>query len=440
MRPFGSYEVRPVDSLVPYARNARTHSSEQIAQLRASIREFGFTNPLLIDEAGGIIAGHGRLEAARAEGLPEVPCIVLAGLTEAQRRALVLADNKLALNAGWDTELLAVELADLKAGGFDLHMTGFSLDEVDALLNPESKDGLTDQDDAPDLPAEPVSKPGDLWVLGPHRVLCGDATSVTDLERLCDGASVDVVWTDPPYNVAYEGRAGSIANDDMGDGEFLELLRAAFAGAFSVMKPGAPIYVAHADTEGWNFRHAFRAAGFKLAGVLVWRKNALVLGRSDYQWIHEPILYGWKPGSRHRWFGGRKQTTVAELDRASPFAEQPDGTWTLQVGGRVFVVEGSAQVQELEPSIVHVAKPKRNTVHPTMKPVELIERHLSNSARSNDLVLDPFGGSGSTLMAAERLGMCARLLELDPRFVDVIVQRWEAYTGRKAELATAEAA
>lgn len=440
MRPFGKFEIRALDSLVPYARNARTHSAAQVAQLRASIREFGFTNPLLVDEAGGIIAGHGRLEAARAEGMAEVPCIVLAGLTEAHKRALVLADNKLALNAGWDDELLRVELLELRDGGFDVDLTGFSADEVDALLNPTVADGLTDPDDAPPLPAEPVAKPGDLWLLGPHRVLCGEATSTTDLDRLLGGELVDAVWTDPLYNVAYEGRAGSIANDDLSAGDFAELLRAAFTGAFAAMKPGAAIYVAHADTEGWAFRDAFRRAGLKLAGVLVWRKNALVLGRSDYQWIHEPILYGWKPGSRHRWFGGRKQTTVADLDRQSPFTEQPDGTWAVQVGGRVLVVDGAARVQELEPSILEVAKPRKNAQHPTMKPVELIERHLGNSARPRDLVLDLFGGSGSTLMAAERLGMCARLLELDPRFVDVIVQRWEAYTGRKAELQRVEVA
>lgn len=433
----GTYQLRPVASLKPYEKNARTHSAEQVEQLTRSIREFGFTNPLLIDEQDRIIAGHGRLQAALALRMAEVPVIILTGLSEAQRRALILADNKIALNSGWDLKLLSEELADLKLDGFDLTLTGFSLEEIDAMtptLEPEK-----DPDDAPDLPAEPKTKPGDVYVLGPHRLVCGDSTSMDNIDRLMQGALADVCWTDPPYNVAYETKAGKIANDDLDDGEFRDFLAGAYGCAFAVMKLGAAIYVAHADTEGLNFRATFRAAGFKLSGCLIWRKDSLVLGRSDYQWQHEPILYGWKPGSRHRWYGGRKLTTMIDLDQdRMPFKRRDDGRYEIRFGDTVMVIDGTATVEELVPSVINEPKPKRSDGHPTMKPVALIERMLRNSARPGDIVLDLFGGSGSTLMAAERLGMCARLSELDPGYCDVIVGRWEAYTGRKAVLEVAD--
>lgn len=429
----GTYQVHPVSALKPYEKNARTHSAEQVEQLTRSIREFGFTNPLLVDETDRIIAGHGRLQAALALGMSEVPVIILAGLTDAQRRALILADNKIALNSGWDLKLLTEELADLKLDGYDLTLTGFSLEEIDA-MTPVVVDER-DPDDAPDLPAEPKTKPGDVYVLGPHRLVCGDSTSMENIDRLMQGALADVCWTDPPYNVAYETKAGKIANDDLDDGEFRDFLSGAYGCAFAVMKPGAAIYVAHADTEGLNFRATFRAAGFKLSGCLIWRKDSLVLGRSDYQWQHEPILYGWKPGSRHRWYGGRKLTTVIDLDQERmPFKRRDDGKYEIRLGDTVMVIDGAATIEELVPSVINEPKPKRSDGHPTMKPVALIERMLRNSARPGDIVLDLFGGSGSTLMAAERLGMCARLSELDPGYCDVIVGRWESYTGRKAVL------
>lgn len=429
----GTYQLRPVASLKPYEKNARTHSAEQVEQLVRSIKEFGFTNPLLIDEQDRIIAGHGRLRAALALKMAEVPVIILAGLTDAQRRALILADNKIALNSGWDLKLLTEELADLKLDGYDLTLTGFSLEEIDA-MTPVVVDER-DPDDAPDLPAEPKTKPGDVYVLGPHRLVCGDSTSMENIDRLMQGALADVCWTDPPYNVAYETEAGKIANDDLDDGEFRDFLSGAYGCAFAALKPGAAIYVAHADTEGLNFRAAFRAAGFKLSGCLIWRKDSLVLGRSDYQWQHEPILYGWKPGSRHRWYGGRKLTTMIDLDQdRMPFKRRDDGRYEIRIGDSVMVIDGTATIEELVPSVINEPKPKRSDGHPTMKPVALIERMLRNSARPGDIVLDLFGGSGSTLMAAERLGMCARLSELDPGYCDVIVARWEAYTGRKAVL------
>lgn len=427
-------EHLPLDALVPYARNSRTHSPEQIAQVAASIREFGFTNPVLIDGEGGIIAGHGRVMAARQLGLSEVPCIRLAHLTGAQKRAYVIADNKLALNAGWDDALLALELRDLGSEGFALHLTGFSDEELDNLLDIDGVgEEKRDPDDAPAIPRTPATKTGDTWLLGAHRVRCGDSTSAADWESLMLGEKADIVWTDPPYNVAYESEnAGAIQNDNMSDADFRAFLRSAFSALCSVMKPGAAIYVAHADTEGLNFRAAYREAGLKLSGCLVWRKDSLVLGRSDYQWQHEPILYGWKPGAAHRWFGGRKQTTIHDLGEDSPFEKMPDGRWVVRIADQALIITGDAKVEESPLSIIYAEKPKRSAEHPTMKPVALVERMLRNNARPGDIAADAFGGSGSTLIAAERLRMRARLMELDPKFVDVIVRRWQDFTGQRA--------
>ena len=433
VRVHDQIETLALDALVPYARNSRTHSPEQVAQIAASIREFGFTNPVLIDDAGGIIAGHGRVLGARAVGLLAVPCLRLAGLSEAQKRAYVIADNKLALNAGWDEDLLREEMEFLNSQNFDLSLTGFNFIEIEALEAEllEAKD----PDAVPDLPKEPKTQTGDVWVMGQHRLVCGDSTSLSTLDRLMQGGGADMCWTDPPYNVAYETKAGKIANDDLSDKEFRQFLVDAFIAAFTAIKPGGAIYVAHADTEGLNFRGAFAQAGFKLSGCLVWRKDSLVLGRSDYQWQHEPILYGWKPGKAHRWFGGRKQTTVVDLAMTdSAFKSRPDGKFEIHLGGSVMVVSGDATVEEFLPTVIHEAKPKRSEGHPTMKPVVLVERMLRNNAKKGDVVLDLFGGSGSTLMAAERLGMCARLSELDRGYCDVIVKRWEDFTGKTATL------
>jgi len=430
---FGSYKDIPLADLIPYERNARTHSDLQVSQLARSINEFGFTNPVLVDEQNRVIAGHGRMLAATKLGMPVVPCMVIAGLTDVQRRALILADNKLAMNAGWDVDLLSSELGSLKLEGFDLDMTGFSIEELGALF--EEKQG-GDPDTAPPLPADPVCQPGDVWQLGPHRVMCGSATSMADMHKLAAGERVDCVWTDPPYNVAYAADGHkAIANDDMEDEAFRLFLFDAFTVMVDVMKPGAPIYVAHPPgPDGRHFFNSFMAAGFKLSGVIIWHKDSLVLGRSDYQWQHEPILYGWKKGSAHKWFGGRKNTSVQSLGEHSPFVQMADGRWQVTLGNQTMIVEGDANVEEVIPSVIDEAKPKRNDIHPTMKPVALIERMLKHSARPKDIILDPFGGSGSTLIAAERLGMCARLMELDPGYVDVIIGRWEQFTGRTAEL------
>jgi DNA modification methylase len=426
-----------VDALVPYARNSRTHSDAQVAQVAASIREFGFTNPVLVDADGGIIAGHGRVMAARSIGLAQVPCIRLDHLSEAQRRAYVIADNKLALMAGWDDDVLAAELRDLGDMDFNLDLTGFGGDEIEQLLAAAgaTTKGASDPDAAPPVDPIAISKPGDVWLLGTHRVICGDSTDRSVYAALLKGKAVDACWTDPPYNVAYETEAGKIANDNLSSSAFLEFLTASFSAIASVLKPGAAIYVAHADTEGTNFRAAFAAAGLKLSGVVIWRKDALVLGRSDYQWIHEPILYGWKPGAAHKWFGGRAQTTVNNLgSSSSPFVQLADGRWQITIGEEVMIVAGDATVDWIEHSVMRELRPKRNDVHPTMKPVALIERMLKNNAKPGALVLDAFGGSGSTLMACERLGMVARLIELSPVYTDVIVRRWQEYTGKGATL------
>lgn len=428
-----------VAALIPYARNSRTHSDEQVAQIAASIREFGFTNPVLVDEASGIIAGHGRVLAARKLGLETVPAIRITYMTDAQKRAYVIADNKLALNAGWDDELLALELGELKDLGFDLDLTGFTSDEIAALTLGDDdvvEEGLTGDDDAPGVQEEYVSKPGDVWILGTHRLMCGDSTKIDDVQTLAAGQLCDACWTDPPYNVAYEGGTGlTIQNDSMDDDKFRAFLYDAYVSMFSVMREGAPIYVAHADTEGYNFRGAFKDAGFKLSGCLIWVKNALVLGRSDYQWRHEPILYGWKPGAAHTWYGARNKTTVTEA-KDMPFVKLPGGAgYQVDLGETSVIITGSdVHVEEVRSTILRAEKPKRNGEHPTMKPVELIMGMLKNSSRKGDKVLDLFGGSGSTLIACEKMGRHARLMELDERYADVIVRRWQDFTGKAATL------
>lgn len=387
-------ETIQIDALIPYARNSRTHSDAQVAQIASSIKEFGFTNPVLIDVGGGIIAGHGRVLAARKLGMSEVPCIRLEHLTDAQKRAYVIADNRLALNSGWDTEMLKVEFADLQELGFDLELTGFDLDEIKELLAPVGTEGLTDPDDAPPLPETPRTVPGDIWVMGKHRLLCGDSTSMDDLAKLCEGQLVDMWLTDPPYNVAYEGKtkdALKIKNDEMGDDQFRQFLRDAYTAADTVMKPGAVFYIWHADSEGYNFRGAAKDAGWTVRQCLIWKKSSMVMGRQDYHWKHEPCLYGWKEGASHLWAADRKQTTILEFE-----------------------------------------KPSRNGEHPTMKPVALFEYQLLNNTKGGDQVLDSFGGSGTTLIAAEKNGRVARIMELDPKYCDVIVKRWQDFTGKIA--------
>ena len=392
---------RRIEDLIPYARNARTHSDDQVARIAGSIKEFGWTNPILVDGENGIIAGHGRLAAARKLGMSEVPVIELAGLSDVQKRAYILADNRLALDAGWDSEMLSLELGDLKDAGGDLGLTGFTDEELDELLaNPtESVEG--DEDEAPEPQEAPVSKRGDVWILGAHRVMCGDACSADDISKLFGSTgggapTVSLYLTDPPYNVAYEGctkDALTIQNDNMDDGQFRQLLVDAFSMADTVMQPGAVFYIWHAGLEGINFLGACRDVGWPVREYLIWAKNSLVMGRQDYQWRHEPCLYGWKEGAAHKWYSDRSQSTVLEFDR-----------------------------------------PTRNGAHPTMKPVALFRYLMENSSKKGDVVFDSFGGSGTTLIAAEETGRVSRLMELDPCYVDVIIKRWQEMTGEEATL------
>jgi len=325
-----------------------------------------------------------------------VPVLIASGWTDAQKRAYVIADNKLALNAGWDQELLGLEIADLDQLGFDLGLTGFSDEELDALKPVEIEAGLTDEDDVPDVPEQPVTVEGDVWVLGNHRLMCGDSTSVDDLVKLTQGSLVDMWLTDPPYNVAYEGKTKDslkIKNDSMGDDKFRKFLRDAYTAADTIMKPGAVFYIWYADVETYNFTGAVRDAGWKMSQILIWKKSSLILGRKDYHFKHEPCLYGWKEGASHLWAADRKQTTILEFD-----------------------------------------KPARNGEHPTMKPVALFEYQLLNNTKGGDIVLDSFGGSGTTLIAAEKNGRKAMIMELDPKYCDVIIKRWQDFTGKQAIL------
>ena len=386
-----------VASLIPYARNARTHSDDQVAQIAASIAEFGFTNPILTDGERGVIAGHGRLAAARKLELTEVPVIELTHLSAIQKKAYILADNRIAANAGWDDELLGVELTELKEAGFDLELMGFGDEELERLLNGEGdKTGLTEDDAVPDLPVDPVSKTGDVWLLGQHRLLCGDSTVLTDVERVMNGQLADMAFTDPPYNVDYgnnakdkmRGKDRRIMNDALGDG-FYQFLYDACVNLLIVTKGAC--YVCMSSSELHTLQRAWLEAGGKWSTFVIWAKNTFTLGRADYQRQYEPILYGWKEGTKHFWCGDRDQSDI----------------WNYN-------------------------KPRVNDLHPTMKPVELVERAIKNSSKTRDIVLDLFGGSGTTLIACEKTNRQARLVELDPKYVDVIVKRWEDYTGLKA--------
>ncbi len=384
-------EQVPIDKLVPYARNARTHSKEQIAQLRASLREFGFVSPAVIDADYNILVGHGRVTAAREEGYETVPCVFAENLTEAQKRAYILADNQLALNAGWDEEMLSVELSDLQDQSFDLSLLGFDAGELDKLLGTGNEKDIADDDFDLTAALEKASfvEPGDIWTVGKHRVMCGDATSPEDVEKLMDGKKANLVLTDPPYGVSFKASDGlTIQNDSLKGEEFYKFLLAAFKNMADHLEKGGAAYCFHADTEGLTFRKAFIDAGFHLAGVCIWVKNSLVLGRSDYQWQHEPVLYGFLQNGKHPWYSDRKQTTIWNYD-----------------------------------------KPKRNKDHPTSKPLDLLGYPIQNSSQENSVVIDTFGGSGSTLMACEQLNRICYMMELDPKYASVILRRYVEDTG-----------
>jgi DNA modification methylase len=390
-------ELWVIDKLIPWARNPRTHSDAQIAQIAASIAEFGFNNPILVDTKAGIIAGHGRLLAARKLGLKEVPVIVLDHLTEAQKRAYIIADNQLALNAGWNDDLLRMELAALQEEDFDVSLIGFADEELARLLaDQEAAQGLTDEDAVPELPQTPISEAGDLWILGDHKLLVGDATVPEDVAKLMAGEAADLVFTDPPYNVAYEGYTEdrlTIKGDRMSDGEFKQFLEAAFRCCRSLVKPGASLYVCHSSSWQREFQNALEAAGFEVRCQIIWAKQTFAWGFGRYKFQHEPIFYCHVAGQKDSWFGDKSQSTLWEEK-----------------------------------------KPAANRIHPTAKPVELIERALVNSSKAGDIIADVFAGSGSTLIGCERRGRKARLMEIDPKYADCIVRRYQEYTGKQATL------
>lgn len=408
-------ELRPLSALIPYARNAREHSEAQIRQLRSSLREFGFVAPLLIDAQGNILAGHGRLAAAAAEGLEEVPCVLVEHLTDVQRRAYILADNRLTEQASWNAELVSLELQELQDAGFELDLTGFDASDIRL----EDPDEAEEDGYAPELPEEPRSRRGEIYRLGRHRLMCGDAASAEDVSALLGGSPAQLLLTDPPYNVDYTGatsRHMKLENDAMAQDAYEAFLRRALENGAAALEPGASFYLWHGDREsGRAVRNACHAVGLPMRQCLIWVKQSATLGRQDYHWRHEPCLhgqaepealdcggtwnsheaclYGWKDGRAHLWCSDRKQTTVLEFDR-----------------------------------------PMRSAEHPTMKPVKLFAYLIANSTLPGAAVLDLFAGSGTTAIACEQLGRTALMMELDPRFADVIIDRWEAAAGEKAVL------
>lgn len=390
-------ELWLIEKLVPWARNPRTHSDAQIAQIAASIAAFGFNNPILVDTKAGILAGHGRLLAARKLGLTEVPVIVLDHLSESQKRAYVIADNQLALNAGWDDELLRIELAALQREDFDVSLIGFEDEELARLLaEQDATEGLTDEDAVPELPQTPISATGDLWILGNHKLLVGDAAVQADVERLMAGDAADLIFTDPPYNVDYEGYTEErlkIKGDRMSDADFKQFLEAAFRSCRTAVKPGASLYVCHSSSWQREFQNALESAGFEIRCQIIWGKNTFAWGFGRYKFQHEPIFYAHVSGEEDPWYGNKSQSTLWEEK-----------------------------------------KPAANRIHPTAKPVELIERALLNSSKAGDLVADLFGGSGSTLIGCERRNRKARLMEIDPKYADCIVRRYQDYAGKQAVL------
>ncbi|HEL1761087.1 TPA: site-specific DNA-methyltransferase [Streptococcus suis] len=393
MKKEAQYYLANINELIPYVNNARTHSDTQIAQIAASIKEFGFLNPVIVSSDNTILCGHGRYYAAQKLGLEKIPCIKEEHLTEVQKKAYIIADNKLALNAGWDNDLLTIELSDLQGVDFDLDLLGFDDKELSKLFD-ETKDIEDDDFDVEEELKKPaITQTGDIWHLGKHTLICGDSTKEETYKKLLGDTKVNLVVTDPPYNVNYEGSAGKIKNDDMEDSAFYHFLLDAFEQTEKVMAQDSSIYVFHADTEGYNFRKAFKDAGFYLSGTCIWKKQSLVLGRSPYQWQHEPILFGWKQKGKHQWYTGRKESTIWEFD-----------------------------------------KPKKNTDHPTMKPLDLIAYPIKNSSMTNSVVLDMFGGSGSTLLASDQLDRICYTIELDEKFCDVIVKRYIEQVGNSSDV------
>lgn len=380
-----------INKLIPYINNARTHSPEQIKKLRSSLREFGFINPVIIDRDFNVIAGHGRIAAAKEENLKEIPCVFADHLSEAQKKAYIIADNRMAMDAGWDEELLRVEIESLQAEDFDIGLTGFDEKEIADLFGGGDETEVKDDDYDLTAALEKASfvQRGDIWTVGRHRLMCGDATSSEDVSALMGETKANLILTDPPYGVSFKSSSGlTIQNDSMKNEEFYHFLLSAFKCMADHLEKGGSAYVFHADTEGLNFRKAFIDAGFHLAGCCIWVKDSLVLGRSDYQWQHEPVLYGFMQNGKHKWYSDRKQTTIWNFD-----------------------------------------KPKRNANHPTSKPLDLLSYPIGNSTQENAVVIDTFGGSGSTMMACEQMNRICCMMELDEKYASVILRRYVEDTG-----------
>ena len=388
-------EIADISSIKPYENNPRKLSETAIEKVAMSLKEYGFRQPIVVDKDRVIVAGHTRFRASKKLGLKNVPISIIDNLTEEQINAYRIADNRTAEESEWDSELLKMEIKELEAKDFKLDLLGFNDEQLNDILF-EEKQGLTDEDEVPETPEEPISKLGDIWKLGKHKLICGDSTKLDTYEKLCKETKVDLYLTDPPYNVSYEGKTKdklTIQNDKQTDDEFIQFLSQAFVSADSVLKMGGAFYIWHSDSEGLNFRLACIEAKWKLRQTLIWSKNSMVMGRQDYHWQHEPCLYGWKEGSSHSWYSDRKQTTIIKYDR-----------------------------------------PTKSKLHPTMKPVGLMEYLVKNSSKQEDIILDSFLGSGSTLMACEKLDRICYGVELDPKYCDVIIKRWENFTGKKAEL------
>lgn len=406
-----------IDQLIPYSNNPR-HNDSAVEAVVNSIKEFGFKVPIVVDKNNVIVAGHTRIKAAKKLGMEQVPCVIADDLTPSQVKAFRLADNKVAELATWNLEMLEQELDELAE--LDIDMTGLGFE-----FKPDAEEDDFDPDEVLGEMEVPGTNPGDIYILGRHRLLCGDSTKKKDFSNLLKGDKVKLVITDPPYNVDYEGGTGlKIMNDAMSDTKFRAFLTDAYKRMYEAAEPGAPIYIFHADSEGYNFRGAFKDAGFKLAQCLIWVKQSLVLGRQDYHWRHEPILYGWKEGAAHFWYGERNKDTVIDDEKINyTKAKKADLIQALKdMHEKVYK----------NSSVIYHDKPSRSSEHPTMKPVKLIGKLMNNSSERGDTVLDPFGGSGSTLIAAEQLERTCYIVEMDPKYCDVIVKRWEEFTGEKA--------
>lgn len=425
---------KKVDELIPYVNNARTHSKEQVNQICASINEYGFTNPILIDEKGMIIAGHGRLMASKQLEMEEVPCIELKGLTEAQKKAYIIADNKMALNAGWDEELLKLELENLKELDFDLDLTGFDTSELDAILDSELEEQEIIEDEVPDVPEKPKAKLGDIYQLGEHRLMCGDSTSKEDVTKLMNGVKADMVMTDPPYNVDYSSKNEMLNFSDKGShiqkpiendkiDNFEKFIYDAYCNMANNTKDGGTFYIWHSEKEDIAFKEQLTKAGVYVHQTLIWVKNNFVLGRMDYQPKHEPCLYGWKEGAGHYFVDDRSQSSVVE-------DEKPD-IKKMKKEELVKLLE-EIYSDKVSTTVIKENKPQVSDLHPTMKPIKLLARLIKNSSKKEEKVLDLFGGSGSTLITCEQLDRKCYMMEYDPVYVDVIIQRWENFTGKKA--------